>query len=172
MIHPLVDQLRFTRSEWLRALDGVSNEEARRRFEPMNCISWIIGHLAAQENSYWVLWAQDKELWPHLNELVGWGKPPSRPPLDEMWQAWREITHAADAFLDTLTPHMLPTHIEWKGKPLRESIGTMLQRNIYHYWYHLGEAHAIRQMLGHTDLPQFVGDMGIKAPYHPEYQDR
>ena len=134
MIHPLVDQLRFTRSEWLRALDGVSNEEARRRFEPMNCISWIIGHLAAQENSYWVLWAQDKELWPHLNELVGWGKPPSRPPLDEMWQAWREITHAADAFLDTLTPHMLPTHIEWKGKPLRESIGTMLQRNIYQYW--------------------------------------
>ncbi len=42
----------------------------------------------------------------------------------------------------------------------------------YHYWYHLGEAHAIRQMLGHTGLPQFVGDMGIKAPYHPEYQDR
>jgi hypothetical protein len=35
----------------------------------------------------------------------------------------------------------------------------MLHRNTYHYWYHLGEAHAIRQMLGHTDLPQFVGDM-------------
>jgi hypothetical protein len=23
----------------------------------------------------------------------------------------------------------------------------------------MGEAHAIRQMLGHPDLPQFVGDM-------------
>jgi hypothetical protein len=36
----------------------------------------------------------------------------------------------------------------------------------YHYWYHLGEAHAIRQMLGHQDLPQFVGDMSA-AVYRP-----
>ena len=35
----------------------------------------------------------------------------------------------------------------------------LLLRNIYHYWYHLGEAGAVRQMLGHRDLPQFVGDM-------------
>jgi uncharacterized damage-inducible protein DinB len=167
MTHPLVDQLRFTRSEWLRALDGVSDKDARRRFEPMNCISWIIGHLATQENAYWVLWAQGKELWPDLNRLVGWASPPNTPPLDEMWEAWREITSAADAFLDTLTPDMLATHLKWKGKPLRESVGTMLYRNIYHYWYHLGEAHAIRQMLGHTDLPQFVGDMS-EALYRPE----
>jgi hypothetical protein len=37
----------------------------------------------------------------------------------------------------------------------------------YHYWFHLGEAHAIRQMLGHPDLPQFVGDMS-RAVYRPE----
>ena len=29
----------------------------------------------------------------------------------------------------------------------------------YHYWFHIGEAHAVRQMLGHVDLPDFVGDM-------------
>jgi uncharacterized damage-inducible protein DinB len=171
MTHPLIDQLRFTRSEFLRALDGVSDEEARRRFEPMNCISWIVGHLAAQENAYWVLWAQGKELWPDLNGLVGYGSPPSTPPLDEMWQAWREITAAADAYLDTLTPEMLPLHLNWEDEPQPESVGTLLHRNIYHYWYHLGEAHAIRQMLGHTDLPQFVGNIGIKAPYRPEHPD-
>ena len=27
MPHPLVDQFRFTRSEWLRGLEGVSEEE-------------------------------------------------------------------------------------------------------------------------------------------------
>jgi hypothetical protein len=43
----------------------------------------------------------------------------------------------------------------------------MLLRSVYHYWTHLGEAHAIRQMLGHTDLPQFVGDMS-EALYRPE----
>jgi hypothetical protein len=66
-----------------------------------------------------------------------------------------------------LTTERLLTHLEWKGEPLRESIGTMLRRNTYHYWYHLGEAHAIRQMLGHGDLPQFVGDMS-EAVYRPE----
>jgi uncharacterized damage-inducible protein DinB len=169
MTSPLVDQLRFTRSEFTRALDGVSDAEARRRFEPMNCISWMVGHLAAQENFYWVLWGQGEELWPDLNERVGWGKPPSTPPLDEMWQAWREVTRAADAFLDTLTPDRLLTHLERQGKRRPESIGTLLYRNIYHYWYHLGEAHAVRQMLGHRDLPQFVGDIGTKAPYRPEH---
>ena len=55
MPHLLVTQLRFTRSELVRCLEGVSDADARRRFEPMNCISWIVGHLADQENHFWVL---------------------------------------------------------------------------------------------------------------------
>ena len=51
--------------------------------------------------------------------------------------------------------------------PFPESIGTLLLRNIYHYWFHIGEAHAVRQVLGHTDLPQFVGKIS-EAPYIPE----
>lgn len=31
MPHPLVDQLRFTRSEWVRAFEGVTPAEAERR---------------------------------------------------------------------------------------------------------------------------------------------
>lgn len=165
--HPLVTQLRFTRSEFVRCLEGVCGEDAVHRFDPMNCVSWIIGHLADQENRYWVLWAQGQSIASGLNEQVGWGKPPTTPPLDEMWTVWRDVTRVADEFLDTLTKEKLQTHLEWKGAPLRESIGTMLHRNTYHYWYHLGEAHAIRQMLGYTDLPQFVGDMS-EALYRPE----
>jgi hypothetical protein len=134
----------------------------------MNCISWIIGHLASQENAYWVRVAQDTKLYPDLHKRVGTGYPASTPPLDEMWEAWRAITAAADPFLDTLTTEKLQTHLEWQGKPWRESVGTMLLRNTYHYWFHCGEAHAIRQMLGHPDLPQFVGDMS-EAVYRPEH---
>lgn len=79
MIHPLGTQLRFARSEFVRCLDGVSEEDGVKRLLPMNCISWIVGHLANQENGY---------------------------------------------------------------------------------WFHTGEAHAIRQMLGHPDMPQFVGGFG------------
>jgi len=40
-------------------------------------------------------------------------------------------------------------------------------RNIYHYFYHIGEASAIRQMLGHKNLPDYVGDME-EVQYRPE----
>lgn len=36
----------------------------------------------------------------------------------------------------------------------------------YHYWYHTGEAHAIRDVLGHQGLAEFVGDMS-EAVYRP-----
>jgi uncharacterized damage-inducible protein DinB len=165
--HPLVTQLRFARSEFVRCLDGVSAEDAVRRLEPMNCISWIVGHLANQEHRYWVVWAQGQNLAPDLQALVGYGQPASTPPLDEMWDVWHTVTGAADEFLDTLTPEGLQRHLEWKGRPVEESAGTLLRRNIYHYWFHTGEGHAIRQMLGHGELPQFVGDMS-KAVYRPE----
>jgi hypothetical protein len=166
-VHPLVTQLRFARSEFLRCLDGVSAEDAVRRLEPMNCISWIVGHLANQEHTFWVLWGQGKNLTPGLNDLVGFGKPASTPPLGEMWTIWRTVTQAADFFLDSLTVQDLELYLKWSGQPVRESTGTLLHRNTYHYWFHTGEAHAIRQMLGHGELPQFVGDMGY-APYCPE----
>ena len=134
----------------------------------MNCISWLIGHLANQENRYWVLTAQEKILAPELNDLVGYGKPASTPPLDEMWAVWRTITAAADTYLDTVTTATLSTHFERQGQAFPESVGTLLQRNLYHYWYHIGEAMAVRQMLGHPNLPEFVGNLGEQAPYRPE----
>ena len=71
-IHPLVAQLHFTRSEFLRSIEGVSEEDAVRRIMPMNCISWYVGHLANQEQFFWVLFGQQKIVVPGLNDLVGY----------------------------------------------------------------------------------------------------
>ena len=54
MTHPLVTQLRFSRGEFVRCLEGVPPEDASRRLRPMNCLSWIVGHLASQEHYLWV----------------------------------------------------------------------------------------------------------------------
>jgi hypothetical protein len=165
--HLLVTQLRFARSEFVRGLEGVSEEDAIRRVLPMNCISWMVGHLANQEHRYWVIAPQNKNIAPDLNDLVGYGKPASTPPLGDMWAIWRNVTSAADIYLDTLTPEIMQGFLLRDGKPLDENIGTMLMRNIYHYWVHTGEASAIRQLLGHVHPPEFVGEINI-APYHPE----
>jgi len=168
MTHPLVLQLRFIRSEWLRGLDGISDEDARKRLMPMNCISWMIGHLAYQEHTYWFVRAQGQNIAPELEPLVAWDKPASTPPLDEMWAAWHRITKAADPYLDSLTIETLQSRMVVNGKPHVETVGTMLQRVCYHYWYHLGEAMAVRQLLGHANLPEFVGALQEGGPYTPE----
>jgi hypothetical protein len=43
-------------------------------------------------------------------------------------------------------------------------------RMTYHYWFHIGEIQAIRQMLGHTGLGSYVGDIEERAPYRPDPQ--
>ncbi len=167
MPHPLVTQLHFTRGEFVRCLAGVTEADATCRVPPMNCLSWIVGHLASQEDAFWNAWARGKPLRPDLIGLVGYGSPASTPPLAEMWSAWRQITAETDTYLDTLTSEIMLTRFPGENPPIDETIGTLLQRNIYHYWYHIGEAAGIRQALGHTGLPAFVGDLGGQAPYRP-----
>jgi uncharacterized damage-inducible protein DinB len=167
MTHPLVTQLHFARSELVRCLEGISDEDARQRLLPMNCISWMVGHLAVQEQFYWIYLAQGKVVRSELYELTGYGRPASTPPLADMWQAWQEITAAADDYLQSVTTEQLTEHLVQGETTSRESVGTMLLRVTYHYWFHTGEAHAVRQQLGHADLPQFVGNMET-AVYRPE----
>jgi hypothetical protein len=168
MSHPLVLQLRFTRKEFRRGLEGLSDADARKRLTPMNCISWIVGHLAWQEQRYFLYYAQSQLLLPEVDGLFAYGAPASTPILEEMWTAWDTITKAVDPWLDALTTEKLQEHVILDGKPSAYIFGSLLQRVIYHYWYHTGENMAIRQMLGHVDLPEFVGDIDREAPYRAE----
>ena len=167
MTHPLIDQLRFTRSEWLRALEGVTEEDAVKRLLPMNSIGWIVGHLAWQEQRYWLTIAQGQTVVPGLTELVGFGRPATTPPLQDMLNAWRTVTTAADPFLDAFTTEKLEEEVTIRGWTTT-TYGSLLLRVIYHYWYHIGEIMAIRQQLGQQGLPDFVGDIDAEAPYRKE----
>ncbi|MEO5952796.1 MAG: DinB family protein [Chloroflexia bacterium] len=168
MVHPLVSQLRFTRSEFERGLEGLSDEDARKRLMPMNCISWNIGHLAAQEQRYWLHRGQGIVLEPELNTLYAYGAPASTPRLDEVLAMWRKITTASDPWLDELTTQKLSEIVATNSQGTIISYGNLLRRITYHYWFHNGENQAIRQMFQHGKLPDFVGDIDEEAPYVPE----
>ena len=116
---------------------------------------------------YWLTHVQGIILAPEV-EACRFGQPASTPALDEMWNAWHRIINASDEWLNTLNTEDLLTLTARRDKPgtfFAENIGTRLRRTTYHYWYHLGESQAIRQMLGHRNLPGFVGDLGGQAPY-------
>jgi hypothetical protein len=168
MVHPLVEQLRFTRSEWLRGLADIPEEDGARHFGPMNCISWNVGHLAWHEQRSWLQFAQGRLLFPELNQIYAYRAPMSTPSLSETLGIWHKITQAADPFLDGLTTETLQTDLLREGKSVGQTIGSAMRRITYHYWYHLGEIQAMRQMLGHKDLPDYVGSIEKEAPYRPE----
>jgi hypothetical protein len=167
--HPLVMQLRFTRIEFKRALKGLSEDDASKRLLPMNCISWNVGHLAWQEQKYILYYGQGQMPYPEFEEYFSYGAPASTPSLREMLKIWQKITTATDHWLESLTSEKLQEFVIKKdGTKVQRNYGSLMQRMIYHYWYHIGENLAIRQMLGHSDLPQFVGNIDRQAPYTPE----
>lgn len=167
MTHPRVEQLRFARSEWERGLAGISDEDAARRLPPMNAISWMAGHLAWHERLLWLGRAQGLRVEPILDALAS-GKPGSTPALADMLAAWRRVVAEADRYLDSLTTVDLEQPLAHDDRGERPVAGTALQTITYHYWSHIGEASAVRQILGHPDLPEWVGDNHGQAPYRRE----
>jgi len=166
--HPLVEQLRFTRSEWLRGLKGVSDDAGARHFGQMNSIGWIVGHLAWQEQRYLLHRPQGIMLREDIQRSFVSGGPMSTPSLAEMLAAWRKITKASDPFLDQLTTQKLLVDLPLNGKRSGQTQGSAIRRMTYHYWFHIGEILAIRQQLGEKGLPEYVGNIEAKAPYRPE----
>ena len=128
MGHPLVDQLRFTRSEWLRGLDGVSEEDAKRHFGPMNSIGWIVGHLTWQEQRYLLHRPQGIMLRQDIQDEFASGAPMSTPSFAEMLAAWRTITAAADPFLDSLTTDKLLVDLPLNGQTSGQTQGSAIRR--------------------------------------------
>ena len=146
--HPLVLQLRFTRAEFLRGVRGVPAEDAKRRLGPMNSLSWNVGHLAWQEQRYFLTRGQGITPYPDIQEQFAYGAR-ARRRAGRHLAAWRAITAAADPWLDAVTTAKQEEPVS-RGKPIGTTFGNLLQRVIYHYWYHTGENQAIRQQLGHT----------------------
>jgi DinB superfamily len=166
--HPLVEQLRFTRSEWLRGLRGVTEDDANAHCGQMNSIGWIVGHLSWQEQRYLLDRPQGTMLWPDVQKHFAFGAPMSTPSLKEMLGYWRQITKASEPFLDSLASEDLLRDLPLNGKASGQSQGSAIKRLTFHYWFHIGEIQAIRQMLGHRRLPVYVGDIEGKAPYRPD----
>jgi hypothetical protein len=166
--HPLVEQLRFTRSEWVRALGGVSEEDANRHFGRMNSIGWIAGHMAWHEQKTCLERPRGEVLFPVLNEEFRSGGPMSTPSLKAMRAAWNKITKESEPYLDSLTTKALMRDIPRNGKPSGQTYADAMRRMTFHYWFHIGEILAIRQQLDQRRLPEYVGDLEAMAAYRPD----
>ncbi|MEM7114315.1 MAG: ester cyclase [Chloroflexota bacterium] len=165
MTHPLVLQLQYAKQRWLAGHEGLSEEDAAKRLGEANSISWMVGHLGYFDQTVWCENVQNKTVTEAVN-VCGFGAPASTPSLQEMMTAWHEIQPVVNAFLETLTEDDVSTMLYYNGRPT-ENYGTMIRRQTWHYWYHLGEMQGIRQALGHKNLAQFVGRMTEDVQFAP-----
>lgn len=163
MTHQLVLQLQFVREKWLSGLAGLSNEEAQNRLGDANSISWMVGHLAWLEQLTWIEISQSQTVSDMLHTF-DWNNGPSTPELNTVQAAWDEVTAVSDEYLNTLTEEDM-TKILYRGEASMGNIGTMLRRQIWHYWYHLGEMQAIRSVMGHKNQPPYIGPMSQDVTY-------
>ena len=164
MAHPIVDQLRFARSEFRRGLKGIPDADGARRLEPVNSIGWIVAHMAWHEQRYYLTRLAGETPVPALNEIAANGGPPTTPSLRAMLKAWTTVMDAVDPHLDALGEAAMEADLP--GSPPRR-MGSSILRVTYHYWFHTGEILAIRQLLNHPRRPEFVGDIDARAPYRP-----
>jgi len=169
MPHPLVKQLRFTRREFSRGLHKAPAVDALQRVGRLNSLGWSVGHLAWQEQKYFLYWGAGSLPYPDIDKTFRSGAPATTPDLQEMLEVWSAITKLADPWLDTLTTaDLLAPYSKGGTTTGGRLMGNLVQRVIYHYWYHLGENIAARKLLGHEGLGQFVGNIDAEAPYLQE----
>jgi len=160
--HHLVAMLLVTRKEFLRALDGLPPSEAGIRVGGLNCVAWMVGHMAWHESLFWLKWGQGQAV-PERLQRFATGQPGCLPDYGEVLADWREIARATGPFLQGLDHEHLRRHFTSEDPSVQdllaeENAGTLLARCIMHYWSHIGEIACVRSLLGHA-APQFVGSL-------------
>ncbi|MEM9775200.1 MAG: DinB family protein [Chloroflexota bacterium] len=155
-LHPLVEQTRFMKQKWLDGHEDLSAEDGVRRMGHANSISWMVGHLANFDQEVWL----ERPRGIVVNEAIkacAYMQPASTPDLNEMMDAWHAIQEKVDEIQAELTAEDMLVHPGPPGNQSPENLGTLMLRQMWHYWYHLGEMQGIRQGMGHENLAQYIG---------------
>ncbi len=149
-MYEITELVGFAISEFERGLEGLTDEEARTRLKKadgseMNAISWTVVHIAGH-------WLNRPE---RLRRFASGSDDATPPPLSEALDLLQEAKRSTEEWLPNADDALLSTK---PAAPGSESIGTGAMRAVLHTWFHAGEINAIRQMLGHAEIP-FVGRM-------------
>ena len=132
----------------------MGDTDLERRLAGLNSVSWIVGHLAAQEQGMWLL----ARGLPALADLSDWrtGAPATAPAFGTVFPLWEQVTEATEGWLDTLGEDDLRQHFSGSRFYEIENVGSLLMRVIGHYYLHIGQITTIRKILGYP-VPGFVG---------------
>ncbi len=143
----IVQQLDLYHARLERALEGITEEEARRvmagRLAP---IVWQIGHLAVVDAMYVQRGGESHAVPQRYSDLFkpGTGGEAEYPPVSEVWAAFSDAHQALRAVADRVD---LARPLEHPAGAYT-SVGGMLLYACYHRGYHAGKTATLRALLG------------------------
>jgi hypothetical protein len=153
-IAPVVQIFGLNTGIYLKALDGLDEEAARRQVLPQtNPLLWIAGHLATTRFGIATMAGRERPLpWGKIFHRSAVLDVAALPPLARVREAWQEISDLVVPRLYELTSAELaalaPRPFPIEDKSLRGAI-TFLS---YHEGYHIGQMSYIRRSLGLSGL--------------------
>ena len=148
----IIYQYKITNNQVLNYINDINDSESKTVFEPLNCISWTIGHLARYNNLAFASRSRGVKVPDKFRDFEN-GSPHSQKDLIYVKGLWLETLNATEKFLDSLEEKDLKkvpdneSYIELNKKE-EENLGTFMTRRIFHSWNHLGEIASVRQLLG------------------------
>ncbi|MCY3656616.1 MAG: DinB family protein [Chloroflexi bacterium] len=117
----------------------------------LNAGSWIVAHVAQQQEAYWCTGAQGLEPDEWLAGLdVGFGSEPSVPNYAESLAAFGRVRANAIPYLRSLRREDLNAVMESSGST--QTVADLLVRSIGHLFVHTGELATIASLVGAPDL--------------------
>lgn len=143
----VTEQLTLYHARLGRALEGLSDEEARRVFAGgLAPVVWQVGHLAVVDAIYTQRGGGSCALPPRYADLFkpGSGGEADYPTVSEVWTAFSEA-HAA--LLEVVAEADLAKPLEHPAGAYT-SVGGMLVYACYHRGYHIGKIGTLRALLG------------------------
>lgn len=120
----------------------------------LNAGSWIVAHVAQQQEAYWCTGAQGLEPDEWLAGLdVGFGSEPSVPDYAESLAAFGRVRARAIPYLRSLRDGDLDSIMESsRGSGGAPTVGDLLVRSVGHLFVHTGELATIASLVGAPDM--------------------
>jgi hypothetical protein len=147
----IVRLLLDAREEFRRVSEAVPNPGRGGAIGRLNAGSFIVAHIASQDDRVWNAGAQGLAGDAWLSDAnAGHGAPRSTPDYVEALAALDRTFARSAPFLEALTETELdqPLSSDVPGR----TIGAQLARSIGHTWAHAGELSALASLVGAPDL--------------------